>query len=320
MSCSVVRTSLYLFLLGVSAPAQAGDSILGLPAPQDPKHPGAVVLHGGGRITEDAFARFIELAGGKRARIVLVPSAGYRAVDYESRKQFLDVVSRRFSSWVRLASRGRISHFEFLHTDEPDDANDADFIEPLQSATGVWFSGGAQTRLNYRYVGYYPRQTRFQNALRQILARGGVVGGTSAGMAALPEIMTLYQVHSRSSSAPRVVAAHGLGLLTGAIVEQHFDGRAGRLERFTDLLRDSSRLDRLAGRRGAGPHMLGLAVDGSTALVLQDDRLEVLGASSAHIFLKSLDRQTVSRHTLDSGDRAMLKRAGPGQVILSRAP
>src|SRR4051795_10884881 len=102
-------------------------------------------------------------------------------------------MKRQFSSWVRLASTGAINHFEFLSTDDPNDANDAAFVRPLASATGVWFCGGAQSRLNYRYVGPFPRQTRFQAALREVLARGGIVGGTSAGMAALPEIMTMYQ-------------------------------------------------------------------------------------------------------------------------------
>src|SRR5256885_2260695 len=79
-------------------------------------------------------------------------------------------------------------------------------------------------------------------ALRAVLARGGGVGGTRAGMAALPRIMTLYQRRRRAGAPLSVVAAHGLGLLDDAIVEQHFDSRTGRLERFTGLLRDSAQL------------------------------------------------------------------------------
>ena len=296
--------------------ARAEDSILGLPVPHDATRPGAVMLHGGGRVTDDAFARFLELAGGKQARIVLVPSAGYRAADYANQQQFMEAMKRRFGSWMRLVSGGRIKSVEILSTDDPNDADRADFVRPLASATGVWFCGGAQSRLNYRYVGAFPRQTRFQAALREVLARGGIVGGTSAGMAALPEIMTMYQDRLRPGSPLSVVAAHGLGLFNGAIVEQHFESRSGRLERFTGLLRDAARLDRLAGRPGAGMRMLGLAVEGSTALVLHANHLETLGAGNAHVFIKSPDLGTITWHTLKSGNRALLKHDARDHVML----
>jgi cyanophycinase len=295
---------------------RADANILGLVAPRDAARPGAVLLHGGGRVTDDAFARFIQLAGGKRARIVLVPSAYYGPTGYASRQQFAARMKRRFSSWVRLASTGQVKKFEFLYTDRPRDADDAAFVRPLARATGVWFCGGDQARLNRRYVGNFPRLSRFQAALRDVLARGGVVGGTSAGMAALPEIMTLDQRRQRVGGPYSAVAAHGLGLFDGAIVEQHFGVRNGRLERFTGLLRDSARLDRLAGRRGAGGRMSGLAVDQATALVLQADRLEVLGGGNAHVFLKAPGDQTITWHTLKASDRATLKRDARGNVAL----
>jgi cyanophycinase len=171
--------------------------------------------------------------------------------------------------------------------------------------------------LNYRYVGPFPRQTRFQTALRNVVARGGAVGGTSAGMAAMPEIMTMNDGSQRAGGPLSAIAAHGLGLFDGAIVEQHFDNRNGRLERFTGLLRDSARLDRLAGRRGAGPRMLGLAAEESTALVLQSDRLETVGAANAHVFIKSSDDRTITWHTLKPGDKALLKRAAGGNLLLA---
>lgn len=163
-----------------AAPAAPEDNVLGLPKPRDARRLGAVVLHGGGRITDDAFNRFIALAGGPRARLVLVPSAGYRPRDYDNNEQFLAAMRNRFSSWVDLPSTGQAAHFEFLYTDEPDDADEAAFVRPLETATGVWFCGGDQTRLNYRFVGRFPRRTKFQAALRGVLERGGVVGGTSA--------------------------------------------------------------------------------------------------------------------------------------------
>jgi cyanophycinase len=318
MGKAVLRGAMLLVLLGgACGGGRAEESILGLPAPRDPGRPGAVMLHGGGELTTDAFARFVELAGGKQARIVLVPSAGYRRADYDSQEQFLDALARGFAAWVRLATTGRVKTVEFLATDDPADADDPMFVHPLDTATGVWFSGGRQPRLNYRYVGPFPRQTRFQAALRDVVARGVVVGGTSAGMSALPQIMTLYQDRDSAAARPGVVAAHGLGVFDGAIVEQHFDSRSGRLERFTGLLRDAARLDRLAGRSGVGARMLGLAVEGSTALVLQSDRLEVLGAGNAHVFIKSPEDQALTWYTIQAGDKATLRRDARGQTVLA---
>jgi len=286
----------------------ADENPLGLPAPVDQKKPGTILLHGGGSITDDVFEHFIEKAGGKDARIVLVPSAGYRLADYENEAEFLDDVANRFNAWVQLSLRGRVKSFQFLFTDEPEDANDPAFVKPLESATGVWFSGGSQSRLKYRFVSESPTKTRFQAALASVVERGGIVGGTSAGMAAIPEVMTVWQERPNSQAAATAVAGHGFGLMKGAIVEQHFDGRGGRLERFTGLLRDSAKLDELASRKGAGRRMYGLAVEERTGLLVTGDRLQVLGGGSAHVFLKSPSGRTITWHVLGPQDTARVTR------------
>ena len=157
--------------LSSTVSVDANDNLFGLPAPNDPKRPGAIVLHGGGRISEDVFEQFVQLAGGKNAKIVLVPSAGYRVADFGSERDFYRVVARRYSSWVQLQQTGRVRRFQFLSTDDPDDADNEAFVLHLADATGVWFSGGAQSRLNYRYVGEFPEQTKFQDALRRPSSR-----------------------------------------------------------------------------------------------------------------------------------------------------
>src|SRR5579871_5310523 len=112
-------------------PAAAQDKVLGLPKPRDARRPGAVFLHGGGKLSDEAFARFIALAGGPKAHIVLVPSAGFGRSGYDNEEQFQAALQRRFSAWVRLAATGKVAHFEFLHTDNPADADDAAFVRPL---------------------------------------------------------------------------------------------------------------------------------------------------------------------------------------------
>jgi len=295
----------------------AADNYRELPEPAEMGQPGSIMLHGGGRLTIEAFECFVNLAGGPEAKIVLIPSAGYRANDYDSPERFISAINRNFSTWIRLPSRGKASSVAVLHTDDPRDADDDTFIQPLNTATGVWFSGGEQMHLSYRYAGNFPYQTRLQVALRNVLERGGVVGGTSAGMAALPEVMTVTESSFRGAPS-RAVTGHGLGLLTNAIVEQHFDGRNGRFERFAGLLRDDERLDALTGRDGAGARMMGLAVEECTALVLQSNRLAVVGNGNAHVFIKSLEQQQISWHTLGPQSKALLKYDNRGQATLIR--
>jgi cyanophycinase len=303
-----LRSSLCaLVVLAACGSAPAAENLLGLPTPRDARRPGALVLHGGGRITVDVFDRFVELAGGREARIVFVPCAGWRRADYDSDEEFLAALNTRYDSWPYLATSGRIRSFQFLYTDNDTDADDADFCKALETATGVWFCGGQQSALNYRFVGEHPSQTRFQALLQKVVERGGAVGGTSAGMAALPEIMTLWE-GSYTVGGPRaIVSAHGLGLIRGAIVEQHFDTRGGRLERFTGLLRDSARLDQLSQRQGAGARMIGLAVEEPAALVIQGDRLQALGSGSCHVFVKTPTGKSLVWSELASGETAELR-------------
>ena len=296
----------------------AEDNLLGLPPADDPRRPGAIVLHGGGRITNDVFDRFIELAGGRNASIVFVPSAGFRLGDYASEAEFLSVVSRRYSSWASLERAGDVRRFQFLYTDDPDDADRPEFVKPLETATGVWFSGGAQSRLNYRYIGEFPRKTRFQELVRRVLERGGVVGGTSAGTAFIPEIMTMWEERDDSGAPPKIYAAHGLGLFDKAIVEQHFEARGGRLERFTGLLRDNNRLNSLASHPNAGERMIGIGIEEPSALVIRGNHFSVLGNGSAHLFLKSNAGRTITWHELRAGESAKLGRNVQQDVTLGR--
>ncbi|ADG66363.1 Cyanophycinase-like exopeptidase [Planctopirus limnophila DSM 3776] len=296
----------------------ADDALLGFPKPNDDAKPGAIVLHGGGRVTDETFERFIELAGGQEARIVFVPSAGFRLADYRGKQEFLNAVNLRYGSWAKLAREGKISSFQFLATDNPADADSDLFIKPLLNATGVWFSGGSQLRVNYRFVGEFPQTTKFQDALLEIVKRGGVIGGTSAGTAAIPEIMTLWSERENPDSPETAVAAHGFGLLRNAIVEQHFQARGGRLERFCKLLRDSPRLDELTGRPGSGRLMVGLAIEESAALVIRRNHLEVIGDARAHIFLKSSGSKSLTWHELDPRETVQLRKLPGAPTALLR--
>lgn len=202
---------------------------------------GALVICGGGRLPGSVHDRFMELAGGPRARIVVVPTAGSDAV--------LRDVAASLDLW---RSRGATS-VHLLHTRSRVEADDPAFSRLLNEATGVWLGGGNQSRLSESYV-----DTEVERRLKGVLDRGGVIGGTSAGAAIMTRVMIV-------GGRARAIAGRGFDLLPGSVVDQHF------------LKRD--RLGRLLGLLEAHPDLVGFGIDEGTALVLRGDRLSVVGDS-----------------------------------------
>lgn len=167
---------------------------------------GALVLVGGGNLPDSIRGRFLELAGGKDARIVIIPSASAMP----------EAPARSFAFW----KTSKVKSVRMLHTTRRQDADDPRFYGVLREATGVWISGGDQCRLTALFGG-----TAVERELLSVVRRGGVVGGTSAGASVVTDVMM--------AGAGKV--AKGFGLLAHVIVDQHFSNR-GRLPRLLSLL------------------------------------------------------------------------------------
>jgi cyanophycinase len=207
---------------------------------------GALVLCGGGRLPDVVRDKFIELAGSKTAKLVIIPTAsGDDTVDEDAR-EVEEIWKAREPASVTI-----------LHTRNRDVANSQEFVEPLREATGVWITGGRQSLIAAAYSG-----TLVQQELGKLVARGGVVGGTSAGAACQSRVMIVRgQIHKDP----------GLGLIPGAIVDQHF------------LARD--RKARLSEALGLHPGLVGLGIDEGTALVVRGRELRCVGDSTVTICL-----------------------------------
>ncbi|MEM6806738.1 MAG: Type 1 glutamine amidotransferase-like domain-containing protein, partial [Bacteroidota bacterium] len=123
---------------------------------------GSLLIVGGGRLSPKIIDKFIELAGGKDAPMVLIPTAGGAKSYPDSRG---DLLRERGATDVTV-----------LHANTKEEANSASFIEALQKAKGVWFSGGRQWRLVDAYT-----DTQAETLFWEVLNKGGVIGGSSAG-------------------------------------------------------------------------------------------------------------------------------------------
>ena len=126
-------------------------------------------------------------------------------------------------------------------------------------------TGGNQLRLSMVVAG-----TRLGAALLDAHRRGAVVGGTSAGASALSAHMVAF---GGPGEVPKQRLAHmsaGLGLLPGAVIDQHFSQR-NRLGRLLLLVAES-------------PSQLGIGIDEDTAAVISPDGvLEVLGKGTVTV-------------------------------------
>ena len=145
-----------------------------------------------------------------------------------------------------------------------DDIESEAFEEALQQAKGVWFGGGRQWRFVDAYEG-----TRAVELFQGVLARGGVIGGSSAGAS----IQADFLVRGSPLGNEEMMAEgyeRGLGFLPGVAIDQHFSQR----KRFLDLTSVVRR----------HPGLLGIGIDEATALVVRGPVGEVIGRGSVHFY------------------------------------
>ena len=285
----------------------------GMPEPDDGVHFGMVILHGGGDTDEiiDLFPKFCRapmphLVHCPSARESCRPSPECHGKELEAR------LEEKFAEWRQLQTEGRAVDLSFVTSSDPADANRAEFVKPIAHADGMWFCGGEQGPLAELFVDPL-RPTRFQQAVRGIVCRGGVVGGSSAGLAIMADVM-IEGGEPTDGQAAQAELSRGLGLLGGVLAEQHFDTRGGRIERLTGLLRDHKRLANFSPTTDVR-RLMALAVEEDTALVAEANRLRVIGRRLAHVFLQADDPRIIVWHALHSGDAAIV-RPGPGGYVL----
>jgi cyanophycinase len=279
------------FLLLVCSPLRAGDTPHAAFPWLDPAGVrGALVIVGGGEQPDAINAKFIELAGGKEARIVVIPTASNSADDDAANAD-------RSEKLTELWKSHGAAEVQVLHTRSKEKANDETFVEPLKKATGVWFGGGDQTKIADAYLG-----TAVEREIQAVLARGGVVGGTSAGAAIQSKVMI-----AGGQTEPRM--ATGFDLLPGSIIDQHFLARQRR--------------DRSVVAVTMHPECFGLGIDEGTAVIVRGRRLEVLGKSTATVILAASAGRPLQEIELKSGDvhdLTMLRRAALERSLASFPP
>lgn len=244
--------------------------------PDDPADPvlehGALFIVGGGGFNDGMLRQFMGLAGGDQARIVIVPTADGNP----------SLEDRSDADRFREAGAADVC---VLHTTDRAAADSPEFVAPLEHATGVWFGGGRQWRLVDAYEG-----TRTYDAFHDVLRRGGVIGGSSAGAT----IQGDYLVRGNPLGNRDMMAEgyeRGFAFLPGVAIDQHFTQR--------------KRQPDMQALKRVFPQLLGLGIDESTALIVQNHVGKVVGAGDVYFYDTRPD---------EDADRPEYTQVEPGQT------
>jgi cyanophycinase len=238
---------------------------------------GSLVIVGGDMQDLEILRRFAGLAGGLDAPIVVIPTAG----GGDNYDQYWPGLNQFKMAWL--------TNVTLIHTYDRAVADTVGFAAPIREALGVWFTGGRQWRLADSYL-----HTQVHEALIDLLARDGVIGGSSAGAT----ILGSYLARGDSSSNTIMMGDHeeGFGFIRNIAIDQH-------------MLRRNRQFD-LMEIVEAKPGLLGVGLDEDTAIVVRGNRFEVIGQSYIAIFDYT--------HRLDSGGKFYFLEPGDQFDILQR--
>lgn len=219
---------------------------------------GKLVIVGGVQTTE-IVKKYVELAGGSNAKIIVIPNAGSDPVYWS------EVQVKEFND---LGAQAQY----LLFTKET--ADDKSNLNKMDWANAVFFLGGDQSVLTHDMLG-----TKLLQKVFDIYNNGGVVGGSSAGAAVMSEVMiTGNELVNKDSSASfvtiergNVEVKRGFGFLKNVIVDQHFLKRKRHNRTISALIEH--------------PDLFGIAIDESTAIIVYpDETFEVIGSNQVLVY------------------------------------
>jgi cyanophycinase len=197
--------------------------------------------------------KFLELAGGEKAEILIVPVAS-------------DFPEFAADIYVQAFRRLGVANPRVLRATSRQDVFQADADELLDGVTGVFITGGDQMRLVSILGG-----TKFSQKMRRLAAETNMVlAGTSAGAAGMSTSMIVRGESTPHPQKNSVRLSPGLGLLKNVIIDQHFTERG--------------RISRLITAVSYNPYNLGIGIDENTAIILDNEGiLEVFGGGTVTI-------------------------------------
>jgi len=207
--------------------------------------PGTLVIVGGGGTPETVRKHFVELAGGKKARIAVLPQASSR--------------TNRGEASVEVYSKLGAGKVLSVSLDDPKKARTL-----MDKATAIWFPGGSQAQL-YQEL----NKANLVDFIRDRHRAGIPCAGTSAGAAIMSEIMIPNTPKKPGLIKGNTPTTRGLGLAPQLIIDQHFVAR--------------HRMDRLLSAVLDHPDRIGVGIGEATAIIVRNGTFTVMGKGSVTV-------------------------------------
>jgi cyanophycinase len=295
---------LKLVVLALPAALAAQTSLLTAPAPFDapfkarpsgngpvkvgpPK--GTVIVVGGGAQGPEVYKAFIDAAGGPDALIVDVPNAGGADT----------VPTNTGNAWRMNGAKNVVVYF----TKDRKVADSDSMVAILKKAGGIWFEGGRQFHLVQDYG-----STKSERGFMEVLERGGVIAGSSAGASILGDFMVRGHPSNNNMVMDQPGWQTAFGYLRNVGIDQHVVARS----RLPDLA------DSIIPRF---PNLLGISEDEGTAWVVRGDTAQIIGRNKAFVYNgKDATDPGAPFLTLHPGDRYNLNTRRVIARAIDRSP
>jgi cyanophycinase len=229
--------------------------------------PTHLVLIGGGSRPAASLKQFVRWAGGAKANILVIAWAS------EEPQASYDALVKDFRPFAPAS---------IAMAPSPPVAPEK-FLDQLQFATGVFFSGGDQRRIMDVL-----KNAKLKAALQNLYRKGVVFGGTSAGTAIMSCRMMTGDGDFTVIDGRKVDTREGLCLLPGTILDQHFLKR--------------QRENRLFGLVLESPTLLGIGIDEGTALLVTDNHTAEVQGESQVMTVSASGKASLSVKLLKSNE------------------
>jgi cyanophycinase len=209
---------------------------------------GKLLLIGGGEDKEGdctILKEFVRLSKGAKARVVVMTVA-------------TDHPAESGAEYKKVFKRFGVDDVQVVDVSQREDAKSEKGIEAIKRATGIFFTGGDQLHIT-ALLG----ATEMDKAIRRRCEKGAVLAGTSAGAAMMSNSMF---IRGSSETNPRfgsIDLGPGMDFVKGVLIDTHFSQRG--------------RIGRLMTAVAHYPQDMGLGIDENTAILVEEDKFEVVG-------------------------------------------
>jgi len=286
---SIIIYSLFLLLFGCSNPASDDTNKMSTEAPVPN---GKLFIIGGGKRPPALVRSLVEASG--------IDSVGYAIILPMSSSEPDTAAYYAIRQFTNLG----LARDKFRAIDFKKGEYRAAAVDSLRQAQLIYITGGDQNQ----FMGVVANSPVY-DAIHEAYQNGATIAGTSAGAAVMSEKMITgneyrhpeYTGDFRTIESDNMEIGKGLGLLSTAIIDQHFIWRM-RMNRLITVVLDN-------------PGNIGIGIDESTAILVENGKQATVYGGYQVITLRHPNARTIVRDSLLGGRGLRLDVLLPGDTF-----